>query len=234
MINNINKEMDIIKKGYNIDDSSEEQADYKLLLKEKNFLSNSEITLSDEEQERLAYLHERGLTDYQKEMLNLEANKGIYKKEIKDCTKEIISENAIVRGIHIERLKSHDMTDAQKNSDKVLEASNKEIIGMLIEDSKESIDKKFEDEEKKAEDKKEAEKELEQRIEAAKTERNEKADYKDDDLEEIYKLDSTLDNVVNSQQDSTMDDVKKSLTQVINELNLTADDLKGAVIDKDV
>lgn len=41
------------------------------------------------------------------------------------------------------------MTDAQKNSDKVLEASNKEIIGMLIEDSKESIDKKFEDEEKK-------------------------------------------------------------------------------------
>ena len=88
MINNINKEMDIIKKGYNIDDASEEQADYKLLLKEKNFLSNSEITLSDEEQERLAYLHERGLTDYQKEMLNLEANKGIYKKEIKDCTKE--------------------------------------------------------------------------------------------------------------------------------------------------
>ncbi len=234
MINNINKEMDIIKKGYNIDDASEEQADYKLLLKEKNSLSNSEITLSDEEQERLAYLHERGLTDYQKEMLNLEANKGIYKKEIKDCTKEIISENAIVRGIHIERLKSHDMTDAQKNSDKVLEASNKEIIGMLIEDSKESIDKKFEDEEKKAEDKKEAEKELEQRIEAAKTERNEKADYKDDDLEEMYKLDSTLDNVVNSQQDSTMDDVKKSLTQVINELNLTADDLKGAVIDKDV
>ena len=182
------------------------------------------ITLSDEEQERLAYLHERGLTDYQKEMLNLEANKGIYKKEIKDCTKEIISENAIVRGIHIERLKSHDMTDAQKNSDKVLEASNKEIIGMLIEDSKESIDKKFEDEEKK----------LEQRIEAAKTERNKKADYKDDDLEEMYKLDSTLDNVVNSQQDSTMDDVKKSLTQVVNELNLTADDLKGAVIDKDV
>ena len=234
MINNINKEMDIIKKGYNIDDASEEQADYKLLLKEKNSLSNSEITLSDEEQERLAYLHERGLTDYQKEMLNLEANKCIYKKEIKDCTKEIISENAIVRGIHIERLKSHDMTDAQKNSDKVLEASNKEIIGMLIEDSKESIDKKFEDEEKKAEDKKEAEKELEQRIEAAKTERNEKADYKDDDLEEMYKLDSTLDNVVNSQQDSTMDDVKKSLTQVINELNLTADDLKGAVIDKDV
>ena len=50
----------------------------------------------------------------------------------------------------------------------------------------------------------------------------------------MYKLDSTLDNVVNSQQDSTMDDVKKSLTQVVNELNLTADDLKGAVIDKDV
>ena len=53
MINNINKEMDIVKKGYNIDDASEEQADYKLLLKEKNSLSNSDITLSDEEQELL-------------------------------------------------------------------------------------------------------------------------------------------------------------------------------------
>ena len=53
MINNINKEMDIIKKGYNIDDSSEEQADYKLLLKEKNFLSNSDITLSDEDRNAL-------------------------------------------------------------------------------------------------------------------------------------------------------------------------------------
>lgn len=233
MISSINKQMDTVKAGYNIDDDSEEQKDLELLLKEKEVLKNSDITISDEEQERLDYIHSRGLTGYQTEMLELESHKGIYKKEINECKKEIISENAIVRGIHIERLKSHDMVDASKNADKVMQAANKEIIGMLIDDVKENIDNKFEEEQQKAEDRKEEKEALEKRIEEVKAEHNKSAD-RTDDLDEMYQLSSTLESVSNANQNSNTDNVKKSLTQVVNELNLTADDLKGIIIDKDV
>lgn len=233
MISSIDKQMDIVKSGYNIEDDSEEQKDLELLLKEKESIKNSDITISDEERERLDYIHSRGLTGYQTEMLEFESHKGIYKKEITECKKEILSENAIVRGIHIERLKSHDMVDASKNADKVMQAANKEIIGMLIDDVKENIDKKFEEEQQKAEDKKEEKEALEKRIEDAKAEHNKSTD-RTDDLDEMYQLSSTLESVTNTNQNSNTDNVKKSLTQVVNELNLTADDLKGIIIDKDI
>ncbi len=232
MINNISKEQEVVRKGYGIDENSQEEQDLELLRKERDSLLDSTVMLSDDEQARLKDIHEQGPTEYQKTMLEMDSNKSTYKKTIYDNKKLIVEENSVIRGIHLERLKTHTMVDANKQADKVMEAANKEIVGMLIEDSKDSIDDKFEEEQKEAEEKKEAEEELEERIEAAKAE-SEKT-KKEDDQDEMYKLGDILNDVTNKKQNSNLPDVKKSLTLIVNELKLTADDLKGAVVDEDI
>lgn len=174
----------------------------------------------------------QGPASYQKEMLELDKNESVYKQTIEDNNKSIVSENAIISGIHLERLKTHDMVDASKQADKIIESANKDIIGMMIEDVKENIDDKFEENQEKAEKKEEEKEKLEEKIEAAKAESEKTKD--NDNQDEMYKLNDTLNEIISKKQNSTIPDIKKSLEQIIGELKLTSEDLKGSVVDEDI
>lgn len=174
----------------------------------------------------------QGPASYQKEMLELDKNESVYKQTIEDNNKSIVSENAIIRGIHLERLKTHDMVDTSKQADKIIESANKDIIGMMIEDVKENIDDKFEENQEKAEKKEEEKEKLEEKIEAAKAESEKTKD--NDNQDEMYKLNDTLNEIISKKQNSTIPDIKKSLEQIIGELKLTSEDLKGSVVDEDI
>ena len=54
---------------------------------------------------------------------------------------------------------------------------------------------------------------------------------KKDDLDEMYEIGSSLDDIKKNENSDNIPDIKKSLTQIVNELKLTAEDLKGAVVD---
>ena len=174
----------------------------------------------------------QGPASYQKEMLELDKNESVYKQTIEDNNKSIVSENAIIRVIHLERLKTHDMVDASKQADKIIESANKNIIGMMIEDVKENIDDKFEENQEKAKKKEEEKEKLEEKIEAAKAESKKTKD--NDNQDEMYKLNDTLNEIISKKQNSTIPDIKKSLEQIIGELKLTSEDLKGSVVDEDI
>lgn len=232
ILSDIKEQKEALKEQYGITDDSKEQQDLELLRKERNSMTNLQAAgLSDEEKSRLKDIHTNGLTDYQKAVLQLDGIENEYKGKIKDNKKTIVEENAIIRGVQIERLKSHDMVDAGKQGKQIETAANKEIMGMLYEEVKENQDKKLEEQQEAADKKKEEQEALEKRIEAAKPDK-EKYAAKFSDLDDMYKLGDSLESVRKQNTScSTMQDIKKSLSQVISELKLTAEDLKGAVID---
>lgn len=234
ILKDIKSQKESLKEFYGITDDSKQQQDLELLRKEKNSMEYPNvIKLSEEEKKQLESIHTNGLTDYQKSMLELDGAEKEYKGKIAENRKSIIEENAIISGVQIERLKTHEMVDARKQGDQIMVAANKEIVGMLYEEVKENQDKKMEEQQEAADKKKEETGKLEKRIEAAKKDK-EKYTNKTDDMDKMYKLGNSLDTVRKKGNSSTMEDVKKSLSHIVSELKLTAEDLKGAVVDENL
>lgn len=231
LLGDIAKEREALKEKYGVQEGSQEEKELELLRKGNDMMQS--LALSEDERQQLSDIRKRGLTDYQSEMLNLDSPAKEYIGKINDNNKMIIEDNAIVRGIRIERLKSHAMDDAADQADDIMETANKEIIGMLVDEAKDKIDADRAEQEEKAEEKKEEEQELEEKIEAAKA-RADKAEQKsdDDDDDIIYKANELLDQIDMVSQAQKVEAAQKSLNQMVGELALTADDLKGVAVDE--
>ncbi|MGN1187924.1 MAG: hypothetical protein ACI4R6_05480, partial [Lachnospiraceae bacterium] len=78
-------------------------------------------------------------------------------------------------------------------------------------------------------EKKEEQKELEERIEKARGE-----EHREDDNEEIYELDSILNDVREMNSQSAAKEAGKSMGLIAAELNLAAEDVKGLIVDSQV
>lgn len=229
MLKDIDKERENTAEIYGVDEDSEEYRNLELIRRGREAMTNPHIDMSVDDWVKYKKLEEQGLTDYQKKMLELDENADYYKRKIEENKASIISDYATVRGMKIERLKTHDMWDAVRQGDEIKAAASKEIQGMLYQDAVDKIDEDFEEEKQKAEEKKEKEEELEERIERARGE-----EKKEDDHEEIYELDNILNDVKAMNSGNTQPDVSKSLDLIISEMQLIAEDVKGIVIDTEV
>ena len=85
----------------------------------------------------------------------------------------MLVENAIIRGVKLERLKSAPMVKAQNEADAILDAASKEVIGMIMEEAKDTMDEKSKEEQEKAEKLEERREEQEAFIEKQKEKRKE-------------------------------------------------------------
>ena len=215
--------------SYSITEDSQEYKDLELLRKEQGGLertSNLPI-LTEEEKERLAQIKKDGITDYQQQMLDLDKLQKHWQGEIDKNIELIKEENAIISGVKLERLKSHEMVDAKKQSEDVLKAASSSIIGELIAEAKEHVDEEIAEDKEKAEEAEEKAEELKEKLDEARAERK----AKEEQLEEMCELESVLDEVNRVKQAETTPDVKKSLESIVAELKLTMQDLSGAVVD---
>lgn len=229
MLKDIDKERQNTAEIYGVDEDSEEYRNLELLRRGREAVTNPDTDMSVDDWVKYKNLEEQGLTDYQKKMLELDENADYYKKKIEENKASIISDYATVRGMKIERLKTHDMRDAVKQGDEIKAAASGEIKGILINEAVENVDQQIEDEKEKAKEKEEKQKELEERIERIKGE-----EKKEDDHEEIYELDNILNDVKVMNSGNTQPDVSKSLDLIISEMQLIAEDVKGIVIDTEV
>lgn len=227
LLKDIANEREALKEEYGITEDSQEEKDLALLRKCKESMNNPFVQMTEEEKERLTALDKQGYTFYQEEMLRLDDNAAEIEERIQENQKSIREEHAIVRGIQLERLKYHDMVDAQKQGDQVLAAANKAVVGIIFDEAKNKIDQETEERKEELEAKKEEEEKLKERIEAAK----DKKRQDNDGLDKMYELSTSLKNTKSAAQKDTLPDIKKSLNQVVNELKLTAEDLKGLVVD---
>ena len=136
---------------------------------------------------------------------------------------EILVENAIIRGTKLERLKHAPMVKAQKEAEAILDASSKEIIGMMMEEVKDTIDEETKEEREKAEKLEEIQEEKEEFIEKQKEKREE--------TEELLE-NMPMKELVHMGQ--LKDEIKQEIKNIVNEMKLVAEDIKGAMVDESV
>ena len=214
---------------YGVDEGSKEWEQLKLLRKGREALTNPRVRLTEEERAEYKRLNADGLSDYHKTMLQLDDNEKIYRDSIEENNLDIIGDYAYIRGMNIERLKTHEMYDARKQGDKIMEAAGEEIKGMLVQEAVDKIDEDMQEKKEEALEKKEEQKEIEERIEKARGE-----EHREDDNEEIYELDSILNDVREMNSQSAAKEAGKSMGLIAAELNLAAEDVKGLIVDSQV
>lgn len=218
--------------NYGITADSQEQQDLELLRKRRDSMGvDSDIQLTEEEQERLKEIDANGLTDYQRLSLENDSYRAPFNKDIRDNQKVVQEEQIIMREIGLERLKSHTMADATQQKDAEMEAANKEIIGMVLQDGRDKVDEDMQEVRDELADRKEEAKEEEQRIE----EIQQRADELEKTNEERRKKNDTDISELISDRILELDSVKNEVSQKVDnmlyEMNLLKEDLKGSVVD---
>ena len=246
-----------LRQEYGVAEDSQEQKDLKLLEKEADVEANKfrhnpkNIYLTDEEQERLAQIHEEGLTEYQERCLKLHGQQNRFESEIDDLQTEIQGYNRAIKSIKQERLKYHEMADAQKNADQVMEDASREAIGLLMDEAKDHVDKELEEQveeakkkaeekaekEEKIEERKEKQEEMEARIDETRADREEQEERRREAEERSREDTDLLDSMLEAGMGgigATKADVKAAIKEMLHKMKLLEEDIKGSLVDEEV
>ncbi len=215
-MNTIRRQEKQMQAAYGVEDGSQEQQDAELLMKEQEGR-----TLTKEERERLSQIQEEGLSEYQTNLLTMH-------KDVVDCQRKMDSlqgqaaaEWGTVKSMRLKKLEHDPMVQANQQAEEIMEAAGKEIIGMLVEEGKEHLEEENEERKEEAEEIKEQKEEQEERIEKRKEDREELEEL----TEEILSGDA-------SGTGKTQEELQQELKNIVNEMKLLEEDLKGAAVDE--
>lgn len=217
-LNEIAGQRENLKEVYGVEEDSPEEQELKLLRKQGGLAA-----LTEEEQDEIAQIQSRGLTDYQKRQLELDNLEKYHRQNMDDSKRQIEMENAIIRGTKLERLKYHAMTDAQKQADEIMDAAGDSILQMVLDDAKEHLDEEQEKREEEAETIREEREERQEFIEKQKEKRKEEEEFIEElPVEEMLDLSRDRENV------------QREVENIVNKMGLIAEDIKGAMVDNSV
>ena len=142
-LKDIKDSQEALREQYGVDKDSEEQNDLELLIKyQDNKTGIFSDKFSKEEIERLKELQSQPLTEYQKKSLMINAGKDSIYNELDRNETKAMSLTMSINDAKTEQLKSQDMLKAQDAADSILEAAEKDIYGSLINEGKNNIDDK--------------------------------------------------------------------------------------------
>lgn len=227
------KAMNIVKTAFAgeqiLDTSIAEMESSMEKAKEEMVAQKAELNRIEEQKEALKNRGELTSAEYEQELAELNKAAGYFSNLIADGKK--LEERTIqaVTEIKIERAKSSPMVDAGKEAEAVLDAGQKEVVGMLFEEAKEHIDAENEKKQAAAEEKAAKEKELEERIEAMKAEKEEEEEKEAPGVEHLEVASRRMVRIA-----ETGEAVQKELKNIVDQLKLDLEDLKGAAVDEGV
>ena len=160
--------------------------------------------------------------------LMLNGYRGEVRNQISMTEYKLMAISESVHDSKIDRLKSQDMLKADDSADRILDASEKDVLGMVIDDAKENIDKKMEEEQKKAEEAAKKRDEQQERIDDSKQDAREQR--------EIIRNDAKTDmldinNGLSGKDVNNVEEVQKHIQKMLNDEKLINEDLKGIRID---
>ena len=225
-IKNIRESRELLRNEYGIDENSEEERQLKLLEKEADSRTKgSKVTLTREEMNEVGYIRAKGLTEYQHRAMELKESERYYADFIYDAENDIKTENAIISGTKIERLKHSPMLDAREQAETIMESAEKEVLGMLYEEGKEHIDEEQEEKEEEAKAQREKKEELEEKIEKAKEKKKAQEEFTEDILETV--TDREMKN-------ADINGAQEEIKEMMSKMKLLEEDVKGAAIDKEI
>jgi len=192
----------------------------------RNGVSNDKF--SKEEIDRLKELQNEPLTEYQKKALMINSSKDAIRSQIDQNDLKAMNKTMSINNAKLEQLKSQDMLKAGDAADSIIEAADKDIFGMLVNEGKQNIDdnmKEQQEEAKKAEEEKEKKQE---QIDEAKKKRQEEKELLENE-QQADKLE--LDNSINSQAVDHLSEAQQQVEQLMKNNNMVNEDIKGIEID---
>ncbi|MBD5533198.1 MAG: hypothetical protein HDQ98_13565 [Lachnospiraceae bacterium] len=171
-LNKINNQKAEWKKEYGVADDSEEQKDLELLEKRQDSEAHgSGIILSIEENERLAEIDAKGLTEYQQRCLEVNKDAGTYRSIIESNKPQIKAENDAIYGMKqsiLAKPYEQGMGFAQDTAEDIKLAASKEAAYGMINEVKDKVDEETKEAQEKAEERKAEKEEKEEKLEARK------------------------------------------------------------------
>lgn len=228
-IKDIEENKTALQEEYGIDSDSQEQKDLEILQKFQNYKGGlMEDSFTMEEIDRLRELQNMDRTEYQNKVLKLNAPISEMKLDMNKLNNEIRNMNQSVYNEKMNQLKSQDMLNAQNAADSIIETSNKEILGMLVQEGLDKIEEDRKEEEKKSEEATKKKEEQQEKI------NNDNENKKEQD--EIIKSAADSDRLdmnitIQKQTASTVENAQKNIQKILKENNLIEEDLKGIKID---
>jgi hypothetical protein len=218
-----------LKEAYDISDDSTEQKNLELLEKSMD----PKQTIIKEEMEQLRNMGP--LTDYQKTALEYDTMSRIWKIRYDNANITKTNEGKTIEAIKIERLKSHEMLDCQKEAADIMEKATKEVLGTLWDDTKDNIDKDMEAKEDEAKKQTIEQEELKNHIEEVK-EKNDMATNNEQDNSKSPAMSERNINTIHSQQlqenDNNLKQLQTELKSFMKKNNLLEEDMKGLEVDQ--
>ena len=210
-------------------DKLQEQKDLELLEKyQNNKLGIFSDDFSKEEIDRLKELANEPRTEYQKQVLSLNGKKAALQSDADLMQQQIMVLTQNQSDAKVDQLKSQDMLKAGDAAEEIQKAASDEIVGMVIADAKEKLDKELEEKKEEAEKKTEEKEEQDERIEKAKEERKEDREMIEGDLDaEKLQADASLQKQSVTQSEETT----QRINQIMKKNHLINEDLKGIEID---
>ena len=223
-VSEIESDRAALRDTYGIEADSAEEKELKLLEKEfRAKQKGSDVFLSREDAEEIARIKDRGLTEYQSRSMEMLDYEKPYLDAIYEAGQGIEEENLTIAAIKRELPKNTAMLKAQDKAEAIEDAASKEIMGMLVDEAKEYIDKEAEKEAEKAKEKKEKEEELQEKIDAVKEREKEQEELTEEIVESTQDLTVTTSNI---------NDAQKDIKDMMNKLALVEEDMKGAAVDE--
>lgn len=212
----LREEQMALKEQYGITEDSAEQEELELLIKKAESQKlNSGVVLTEEEKEQLALIEERGMTEYQSQYFELERFGEPYRKTISEAQAVIKEETAIISAVKIERLKSCPMVGASKEAEEIMENANEEIIDMMLEEGRDTI-------EEKAEENKEKQEIAEEKKELEEEKRKEQTETPEVPVNELLHL------------ENIRKEMKQEVDNMLTEMKLLVEDIKGSIVDTEL
>lgn len=204
-----------IGREYGLGEDGLSEDDWNLL--EKN--AESPSSLSHEEASRIRELKEQGLCVYYDRCVEIDDFKKSYQNIVDENNQTIKEYQAINKAIHTARLdlKNNPMIAAGREAEQIQENARQEIIGMLIDESKDHVDQEMEQQVEKAEEAKEEKKAQEEKLEAAREKREEMVDSLP--VQELI------------QMDGIKTDIQQEIQDILGKMKLVEEDIKGAAVD---
>ena len=191
--------------------------------------ANKELAKFEEEKEKLKEQYgitgeeteEMLPTEYKMQRDELTRYGEPQRQVINDAKKVIEEERKVIAAITVERLKTDPMVGATEQAEELLASAEEEIAGMVMDAAVDNLKEQAEE----AKEKQEAEEEKAELEEAKRKEREERrkeAELSEVPIQELLQL------------EQTRGEMKQEVDNMLTEMKLLAEDIKGSMVDEEL
>ena len=228
-VSNLENEKEAYRADYGVDMDSQEQKDLELLEKyQNNRYGSAEDTFSKEELDRLKELQNTPLTEYQEKVLKLNSSQIHFKDEIGQKELKIACTTASIALAEIDRDKSQEMLKAQDSADQIIGAVEGEVKNLLVNEGKDNIDDKVEENKEKADEAEKKQEEQQEKIDEKRKERKEQEEIIEGQAE-ADKLEMNAN--IRSNDIDHITEAQKQIVRIMKDNKMLNEDIKGIDID---